>query len=433
MSGTLEVRVEAMMYEDDVRAGVRVVGNIFPVGGRGDTHRQVLIPVGSDVPAASFPVQPGRYLVEATLPSGVVLCDEVDVGEGLRTEVRLQALDSPHETHSWQYVVGNVESGTTYRSPATIPVPNSTGSRSFGRLRDRAADASLESAARPARVRWLLDGSPHGPALDRLGPLHGAEEVDQWLGTALQVSAQQEIDQPSASDGTSPLYRFTSAVHPAGGQFGRQFLTVESQGDAYLVTLPSPWLDTQHTESVVEVLVNGRQSPTGSAVSVTVRDPSLGAGLAYLAGGALSKAQAVFSDAQRMLHDKVTNHLAAAAGAYVLVGTDLAPERREWDAWLDNLRQWFPQMSDGSILCGIRRLRLAQTQADVDDARDALLEGCDRGLPAYTLGISWLVEALSEFPDDPPCVARLDQVRRLSWRVDLREPFVVLRLTGDHT
>jgi hypothetical protein len=433
MSGTLDVRVEAMMYEDDVRAGVRVVGNIFPAGGGGDTHRQVLIPVGSNVPAASFAVQPGRYLVEATLPSGVVLCDEVDVAEGQPTEVRLRAQDSPHETHSWQYVVGNVESGTVYRSPDTIPVPNSAGSRSFGRLRDRAADDSLESVARPARVRWVLDRAPSGPPLDRLGLLGGGVAVDQWLESTLDVSAQQEIDQPSATDGVSPLYRFTSAVHPAAGQFARQFLTVESQGDAYLVTLPCPWLDRNHTESVVEVLVNGRQSPTGSAVSVTVRDPSLGAGLAYLAAGALSKAEAVFSDAQHMLHGKVANHLAAAAGAYVLVGTDLAPERREWDAWLDNLRRWFPQMSDGSILCGVRGLRLAQTQADVDAARDALLEGCQRGLPAYTLGISWLVEALSEFPDDPACMARLDQVRRLSWRVDLREPFVVLRLTGDAT
>ena len=248
----------------------------------------------------------------------------------------------------------------------------------------------------------------------------------------MQPAAHLQIDRPSQTDGQSHLYRFTSATTQALGAHGdRQFLTVESQGDAYLVTLPCPWLDPQYTESVVEVLVNARQSPTGSAVSVTVRDPSLGAGLAYLAGGALSKAAAIFSDAQQMLHGKVANPLAAAAGAYVLVGTDLSPERREWDTWLDTLRHWFPQLSDGSILWGIRRLRLAQTQSDIDAARDALLEGCDRGLPVYTLGISWLIEALSEFPDDPACAVRLDQLRRLSWRVDLREPFVVLRLTGD--
>ena len=171
MSGTLHVRVQAMMYEDDVRAGVRVVGNIFPVGGPGDTRRQVLLPVGSNVQPAAFAVQPGRYLVEATLPSGVVLSDEVDVGEGPPTTVDLRALDSPHETYSWQYVVGNVESGTTYRDASTIPVPNSAGSRSFGRRGvGGEGDGSFESAHQPARVTWILDGATTAPRLDLLDP-----------------------------------------------------------------------------------------------------------------------------------------------------------------------------------------------------------------------------------------------------------------------
>ena len=49
-------------------------------------------------------------------------------------------------------------------------------------------------------------------------------------------------------------------------------------------------------------------------------------------------------------------------------------------------------------------------------------------MPVYTLGLTWLIDGLSVFPDDPDCAAALQQVRQLCWRVDMREPFVVLRL-----
>jgi hypothetical protein len=42
--------------------------------------------------------------------------------------------------------------------------------------------------------------------------------------------------------------------------------------------------------------------------------------------------------------------------------------------------------------------------------------------------LTWLIDGLSAFPEDPACVAALQQVRQLCWRVDMREPFVVLRL-----
>ena len=433
MTGELHVRVQAMLYEADARTGFTVVGNLYPVTGRGTALREVLLPLGAGVAPAVFPVAPGRWLVEASLPSGDLLCEEVQVTEGSRVPVDLDATDSPHETHSWQYVVGNVEPGHIYHDASTVPVPNSSGSRSFERLRPT-ADRDPGPGPAPAGVAlsWFGDGGASAPGVAALNVLAEEEAtlVPQRLASSLlTVRGRLDHVEPATTDGTSHLFRFGAGGPTSGlvpGQ--RQYLTAAAGGDAYLVTLPCPWLTVDGSEAVVEVLVNSRQSPTGSAISVTVRDPAIGAGLAYLANGALARAATVFRDVQAMLYGKVMNHLAAAAAGYVLVGTDLAEEPQEWDQWLENLREWFPQLSDGAILWGVRRLRLAQTDEDVEAARQSLVEGFDRGLPAYTLGLSWLIDSLSEFPDDPECAERLEQVRRLSWRVDMREPFVVVRL-----
>jgi hypothetical protein len=194
------------------------------------------------------------------------------------------------------------------------------------------------------------------------------------------------------------------------------------------VTLPTPWNDSRGISSVVEVLVNLTQSPNGSAIGVTVRDPAIGAGLAYMATGALAKAARVFQDVQGMLQDKLNNPFSAAAGAYVLIGTEIANEPRRWDGWLDNLRSFFPQYSDGSVLWASRRLRTAQSADEIGLARQGFIEACERGLPIFTLGLSWLVDGLSQFPEDQECAMWLQRVRRVAWRVDMRQPFVVLRL-----
>ena len=80
---------------------------------------------------------------------------------------------------------------------------------------------------------------------------------------------------------------------------------------------------------------------------------------------------------------------------------------------------------------GVRRLRTARTDEDVELARHALVEAYDRGIPFYTLGLSWLVDGLAEFPHDEDCARRREELRRLCWRVDMREPFVIVRMDAD--
>ena len=427
MTAGLKLSVTLLTYEPDLSAGADVVGNIYPASGHSGARRDILIPCGPSVEPRRFEVKPGRYLVSATLPSGALLTEDVEARDGEDVTVRLDASDSPHETHAWQYLLGNIESRGVYHRTETVPVPRSRGSRSIDEG-DQTWDPRLPSATPvvgPPKVTWIGDSRQASWSFESMLGM-AAEAAPGTVPDLVADSPPRELPAPDQTDGTSHLYRFDEAgsVQSPGGRRGaRQFVFVELASSGHLLTLPAPW-----GSSVVEVLVNARQSPTGSAVAVTVRDPAVGAGLAYMARGALDSAARLFTDVESMLYSKIANPLAAAAGAYVLVGTDLADERRRWDAWLENLRSWFGWMSDGAILSASRLLRLARTPGDLDAARNALIEAYDRGVPYYTLGLSWLMDGLSEFPDDPDCAARLQRVRQLSWSVDTREPFVIVKL-----
>jgi hypothetical protein len=415
MTGELHVRVQAHIFEPELPGGLRLVGNIYAATRGNPSQRHVMIPLGWDVPAAEFSLPAGRYVVEAVLPSGEVLSDDVEVTDDRAATVTLDATDSPHESHSWQYVVGNIEPGALFHSDVTYAVPRSAGSHSSAFAQapgPEAVDVTLLSGGPP--------GGPGFPALDRLRVLPPPEALDAITGLLSGPRVPVPATQP---DPDAPLYRFGEQALQVPGP-APQRLTVTSGGDAYLVTLPFPWRGPRGDDAVVEMLVNLRQGPTGSPISVAVRDELVGAGLAYMSTGALDKAALMFADVQRMLFAKVENPLAAAAAGYVLIGTERATQRQMWDPWLENLRRWFPDLADGAIVLGARRL----IQGDINAARELLLEGYERGLPAYTLGLSWLVDGLAAFPDDPRCAAAVQNVRRVCWQVDMREPFVVLRL-----
>jgi hypothetical protein len=416
MMGELHIRVEAQIFEPELPDGLRLVGNIYAATQGNPSQRHVMIPLGWDVPAARFPLPAGRYVVEAVLPSGEVLSHDVEVADDRTATVTLDATDSPHESHSWQYVIGNIEPAALYySSDVTYAVPRSAGSRSL----------AFEAAPGPKAVEvTLLPGGPPGvldfPALDPLRTLPPPVALNTVVGLLGGPGVPVPATYPNLQ---APLYRFAEGAVQVPGP-APQRLTVTSGGDAYLVTLPFPWRSPHGDAAVVEMLVNLRQGPTGSPISVAVRDQLLGAGLAYMSTGALDTAALMFADVRDMLFAKVENPLAAAAAGYVLIGTDRAARPQKWDPWLENLRRWFPHLADGSILLGARRLM----RGDVDAARSLLLEGYKRGLPAYTLGLSWLVDGLAAFPDDSQCTAALQEVRRVCWQVDMREPFVVLRL-----
>jgi hypothetical protein len=446
MTGGLHLRVDLSFRGSDLTSGSSVLANVYPVDETAHAHRGVLIPAGDHVRAKRFQVDAGRYVVEAVLPSGKVLTEETTVADGQEVTLALDATDSPHESHAWQYFAGNIEPRHAYESTATIPTPRSMSSRYFDLAEgdpagSKAGPAPAATLPSPTMV-WVPDSRTEGWSFERQNrlaehmPIADIAQIERVVSEGPTI----KIAEPTETDLTSHLYRFDrsgpvygpgSRIVPERARTGaRQFVIAAGAGDAYLVTLPNPWMDVHSGADVqVELLVNARQSPTGSPVAVTVRDPTLGNGLAYLASGAFSAAARVFQDVERMLYGKVTNPLAAAAGAYVLVGTETDRTPKPWHHWLDNLARWFGWMSDGMLLRGIHLLR-GEGEDRIEQGKAALKEAYRRGVPLFTAGVSWLIEGLSEFPDDEECSRIADEVRRLSWRIDTRQPFVVLRLNG---
>jgi hypothetical protein len=434
MTGELHVRIATIPY-GDFPDGVPIVGNIYPADRNGTSHRDVLFPAGPSAQPTSFTVAPGRYVIEATLPNSDVLSDEAEVADGQVIDVDLDATQSPHESHSWQYVVGNVMPRDTYFS-RTTPVPRSAGSRYLDNTwlePSIVAPVPTPPIPMPPPVLWEVStervpAAPYG----ELGEIVQAESAiaAQGVREMLQASFSQPVNAPDAYDPFSLLFRFVGPDRYQPYPAQRHFLIAEAAAETYLVTLPTPWNDARGGRSVVEVLVNLIQSPNGSPIGVTVHDPVIGAGLAYMATGALDKAARVFQDVQTMLQEKLINPFSAAAGAYILIGTELDNEPRVWDRWLTNLNSWFPQYSDGSVLRASRQLRVARSEDEIRHARNGFVEACERGLPIFTLGLSWLVDGLSQFPGDEECAMWLERVRRVARRVDMRQPFVVLRLGG---
>lgn len=424
MKAELRVVVRALTYEQDLAAGALLVGSIFAAHRDGISYRELIFPCGPSVPPASFQVEPGRYVVSATLPSGSVLSEDVEVtGLGPPPLVELDASDSPYESHAWQYVLGNVESAPQYHGGKPLPVPRSRSSQPLG---PPSRDASPPPPGAAAQVQTAQFGQSYqeGWAFERvLAMTRGGEPAGSPELLASGVPLRPET--PDQHDEQSALFRMPaqSAADLGQSHWPRQFALVALADVVHLVTIPVPWADAR-----VEVLVNTRQGPTGSAVSVAVRDPAVGAGLAYMSRGAFATAARLFTNLEAMLYDKVVNPLGAAAGAYVLVGSATTDEPRGWDPWLTNLRDWFDWLSDGAILWAMRKLRGARDEADLELARTGLIAAYDRGVPYYTLGLSWLMDGLADFPDDPQCAQRLGVVRQLSRSVDLREPFVIVRL-----
>ncbi|MGW1641426.1 hypothetical protein [Streptomyces lavendulae] len=431
MSAVLAVRL--LLPPGGEPGDALIVGDIRPSGRAGTSRHGILIPCGSAPSPRSYPVEPGRYVVSASLPSGLVLTESAVAVEDRETPVDFAMTDSPYATHAWQYLMGNIEPGGVYHSPARSPRAESVASRSMVATASRPDGTASGAAVDPtALATWVADSPPARwsfasmLALARTPP--GTSVAD-----SIGSGGSRVLPAPLHPGGTvTPLYRFgpDGPLGTPGGPLGeRQFLVVEAAGSVRLVTLPLPW-----GEAEVEVLVNLRQSPTGSAVSVAVRDADVGAGLAYMAQGALDTAARLFTDVEEMLYSRLANPLAAAAGCYVLIGTDHSPGSTRWDPWLERLADGFPWLGDGAILRAVRLLRRARGDpGQVRRGREGLIEAFDRGIPFYTLGLAWLVDGLAAFPEDPACARRLDAARRLSWLVDTREPFLILDLRQRRT
>ena len=120
MSG-LTLRLQKYLEEESATAtgAVATLRRVTDETGkavRGELRLEVRIPASDQGEVKRFDVKPGRWLVEATLPSGEILTEEVAVPSGEDVPVTLHASEhSPHEWLGWQHLLGNIEGEETLK------------------------------------------------------------------------------------------------------------------------------------------------------------------------------------------------------------------------------------------------------------------------------------------------------------------------------
>jgi hypothetical protein len=142
----------------------------------------------------------------------------------------------------------------------------------------------------------------------------------------------------------------------------------------------------------------------------------------------LPKAVVAVKQARDLLFGKMEHPLAAAAGGYVLLA---AGDREDdsWHGWIDNLANWFPNIPDGAILKASLRLRFPKSETSAEEARVSLLDAFDRGIPYYSAGVSWLLDGMTQFADDPAVADKMKLVHRVALRLDGTQAFTVVRIS----
>lgn len=491
----LRLRIDKYLEGDESRPP-KVFAKIYPLSESGakrtssTSAKQAMIPI-SHLPAhaTSIDLEPGRYYVEAVLPSGEILSDDVEVSKPVE-ELVLSADDSPHEWLSWQHLVGNVQT-TGYVSPMepvmeSAPRPSAvpasarrTSARKKGRGKVSTKGARKKSAKRSralgssAGVELAFEAAPSAPMmpppeLDLDKPIaylshpHPPLVNHQqghlawpWLANlsfadpnalvhALNEN-QQPLEVPAVTrDATHAVFRVSWSSSYQGNveslenrvaKASRCFAVVPRRTSVELVSLPIPWkvVETER-EADIEVVIQEPSEPGGFCSSAVARDEELGTLLGYLSSGALPTARQMAETAKLMLYDKFMNPFAAAAGAYALVGTALQATDREWHDWVRNLMNSFPHIPDGAIQWGQLNLRMRRSAEDFLEAKNAFKIAYKRGLPFYSMGMRWLLDGLeSAARDDAEAEEMLKNVRRLAWRTHYQQAFTIIRLGGDQS
>lgn len=461
----IRFRLETYLEEDSPEFGV--VANIYDVSdrpGKRNNLRDLVIPAGSRGFSEDIELDPGKYIVEAILPSGEVVSEEVTVEDSQEPyELLLFASSTPHEWLSWQHFTGNVAQREEYKAQILLSPMADTTFR--GPMRNGAIDIRAD-------LIIVLSPEPDQPGpfffseyeeISRLSALvsRGYFSDISSLKNADSTKSISELIQfdnldpparitgpltPYAYDEISQVYRIDPIAeyfHYDDSRFLRKYLFIHGKSipPQYSV-VPAPWrqvggggeaiVETLVRHIVVDPNVSSGVDP-GYRMSILVHDSVVGSVIGYLGTGELPAAATMLTrKARNMLFSKGINPLAAAAGAYVLFSTQGSDQTEDWNYWVTNLMKWFPWLPDGAIL----NAWVKMMEQEMEEARASLLEGYRRGLPFYSKGLSMLLDGLTLFANDARVENNLDQevekalqsVRRLALRTNMRQPFTTILL-----
>jgi hypothetical protein len=416
---------------------------------RGSKRLETMIPASLDpADVKRINVDPGRWWVEATLPSGEIIADEVTVRRDEDARLTLRPSESsPHEWLGWQHLVGNIEGRETFTH-----IIEAASRDPIGYARD-VISQSLEARV-PDSVREMVENTlntylPRGPAAGqssradpfanagepavrlchRFGP-KGLRGRDAWSG----ILAASAPDSPplvpfrrSFQEGFG-TYRLVAPAQPPA----RDFAIVEWGGERHAASLPLPWPDVAGQRGLMEVELMARMHPLDKSVhlGVAVLDSAFGTLAGLMTASSLPKARIFVEQARDLLFAKMNNRLAAAAGGYVLLATGEPARDAALHNWIENLANWCPDLPDGAVLKATQRLRYPNDDTCYDQAKASLFDAFERGIPYYSAGVAWLLDGLTLFAgEDPEAEERMKLVHKVAQRLDVSQAFTVIRLS----
>lgn len=458
---TLSIRKETL----DVSINHGIVARIhgYPATSKDPDQlyfKEVTIPATNDG-GLTVDVDPGRYRIQAILPSGAMLQEERHINEGETASVTFSAGPAQRDWLSWQQFDGSLRTRPASTGP-TAGEGTSDGRIILG-----------GSIRRVLRGPWVRRSIAKVPGLrDLLKSVISAEALEMfpetWRGVRNEAtlafrqqsslreghgpqswstiaSAAQAVDvarlwSPETErglrvdrvqqDGNLSLWRCEFSRNT---DFSTRFWAFSDVADVVeICSIPLPWSGVNEPASV-DVLVDSTDGNVGVHSSIIVRDAVLGGLLAYLGRGRLSNARPLVDSLEsenlieNTIQGKVQNPLAACAAAYVGLSMFDPGEAERWDSWLPNIMYWFPHIPDGAILHARRMLLRPGSAAETEAVLNALKEAYRRGIPYFTAGVLGLRDSLLMFRDkDSEVKQMLQNVSSVATRLDIGQAFTVL-------
>jgi RNA polymerase sigma factor (sigma-70 family) len=285
------------------------------------------------------PIEPGKYLVQTTLPSGKVLQRNVDVPEGDRIlDVVFDGPVAPSEALSWQHYLGDLAS-------APLPLP------------PEALDNVWVRVWSFGEGKWKNEGWPGG----------------KFRTTDVAIVARLDV----------PTNR-VCFLQIGGDHVAWRFVGLP----------PSP----EEVEIAIGSTTRDRALTGGLTVRVTTGDGMLDALMSYETAGAANSASILWHDFSNLAIDyadkKIADGNGAAVAFYYLAG---AQRLGDYFDWTTNFARSYPWLPDARVIHAMGLL----LRGDRGRAKEELYEAANSGVPVYARGLRFLYGQLTAWRDDP--------------------------------
>lgn len=300
---------------------------------------------------AEFEVdKPGVYLARCSTASGRAVDRYVDLQEDGADEFVSFSLESlsPHESQAWAYTT-----------------------KPLSKVSERVLEDPLLEGVWVRFVRQSHDGSWQTIEPPKLREL---SRNDNGVSFSFEQSTNSRV-----------------MIVTAGLNISRQFSVIPPTSTVMVLVRPTNAV----SDSVypLDIVVSSDDLEAESLLTLMQR-------------GDVRSGSELFSErklAVRLLQEKISDPAKASVGGYFLLRTGSLEQRME--QWPANLANWFPELPDGAIIEATRLMRLQDSDgdsrdADLEKAREWLLEAVKRGAPAYTEGLRLLRQGLILFEDD---------------------------------